>query len=118
MPSTTDETLGRVGETLLVTVSVLATLGALGNLAAWLGTLAGVFVLHGVGYAPFGDWDWGPGGEARQHAVFFALLLGLNAALWSLPDVFSPREPTAGTSFLTVLGGVGVLALAGRLAYL
>jgi hypothetical protein len=32
--------------------------------------------------------------------------------------VFSPREPTAGTSFLTVLGGVGVLALAGRLAYL
>jgi hypothetical protein len=77
-----------------------------------------VLALLGVGYALFGDWAWGPGGEARQHATFLVALVALNAALWSTVEwLFGPPEPSLLGSFLRLFAGFLVLALAGWLAY-
>ena len=129
MPSTTDDRLGRLGDVLwltvkaavlafLVTVSLLFALGALGSVTAWLATLGGVGVLLGVGYGLFGDWEWTPGGEARQHATFIVLLVALNVVFWSLRGwVFGrPASSTTG-AFLRLFAGLLLLATAGWLAY-
>jgi hypothetical protein len=127
MPSTTDESLGRVGNVLWLTtkvtllallVTVLLALGALGSVTAWLATLGAVLVLGGTVWALFGNGEWGPGGEARQHATFVLALVGLNVASWSLWDwVLGPPAPSPTAAFLRLLAGLCLLALAGWLAY-
>jgi hypothetical protein len=129
MPSSTDETLGRAGDllwltaraaalALLVTVTVLLALGALRNLGAWVVTLTGVLVLGGVVGALFGNGEWGPGGEARQHATFVVSLVALNAGFWSLRDwALGSPEPSATAAFLRLFAGFCLLAAAGWLAY-
>jgi hypothetical protein len=66
MPSTTDESLGRVGNVLWLTtkvtllallVTVLLALGALGSVTAWLATLGAVLVLGGTVWALFGNGE-------------------------------------------------------------
>jgi hypothetical protein len=129
MPSSTDETLGRAGDllwltaraaalALLVTVTVLLALGALRSLGAWLVTLTGVLVLGGVVGALFGNGEWGPGGEARQHATFVVSLVVLNAGFWSLREwTFGSPTPSATAAFLRLFAGLCLLATAGWLAY-
>lgn len=129
MPSTIDDRLGRVGDVLwltakaavlafLVTVSLLFALGALGSVTAWLATLGGVGILFGVGYALFGNWEWAPGGEARQHATFLVLVVALNVVFWSSVDALVGTPPSSPVpSFLRLFAGLCLLALAGWLAY-
>jgi hypothetical protein len=66
MPSTTDESLGRVGNVLWLTtkvtllallVTVILALGALGSVTAWLATLGAVLVLGGTVWALFGNGE-------------------------------------------------------------
>ena len=130
MPSTTDDRLGRLGDVLwltakaavlafLVTVTVLLALGALGSVTAWLATLGGVVFLLGVGYALFGNWEWTPGGEARQHATFLVALVALNVVFWSLPGWAFGRPASSPTgAFLRLFAAFLLLATAGWLAYL
>lgn len=129
MPSTIDDRLGHVGGVLwlaakatalalLATVLLLFALSALGSVTAWLATLGGVAVLLAVGYALFGDWEWAPDGEARQHATFLVLLVGLNVALRALVDSLVGTPPASPvTAFLRLFVGLCLLALAGWLAY-
>jgi len=129
MPSTTDLSLGHVGDVLwlttkatllalLVTVTVLLALGALGSVTAWLATVGAVLVLGGTVWTLFGNGEWGPGGEARQHATFVVALVGLNVGFWSLRDwVLGSPTPSPTAAFLRLFAGLCLLALAGWLAY-
>lgn len=129
MPSTTDETLGRAGAVLwlttkaaalafLVTAVIVVALGALSSITAWLATFAGVLVLGGVAHALFGSGEWGPGGEAREHATFVVALVGLNVGFWSLRDsLLGSPTPSVTASFLRLFAGLLLLATAGWLAY-
>ncbi|MFC7229159.1 hypothetical protein N0B31_17295 [Salinirubellus salinus] len=129
MPSSTDETLGRAGDllwlaaraaalALLVTAAVLLALGALRNLGTWVVTLTGVLVLGGVVGALFGNGQWGPGGEARQHATFVVSLVLLNVGFWSLRDwTLGSPTPSPTAAFLRLFAGLCLLATAGWLAY-
>lgn len=127
-----DDALGRVGSVLWLaviaslaaaatTVVVLLALGLLGGLGRgrWPLTVAIVILLAGVLVALFGNGEWGPGGEARQHATFIVTLVGLNALFWTawaeLPEGITP---TPAEPFFGLLAGICLLAIAGWLAYL
>ena len=137
MPSPTDsnagsdggleERLGRLGDVLWLTsvgialslvavVAFLASAGLFGRVSPSLGAVVLVLGLLGVVYTLFGDRDWSRGGEARQHAVFLVLLVGLQAVgVAALRTVLGP-DAGHGVAFMTL--GFAALAVAGWLAYL
>lgn len=75
---------------------------------AFLLPLAGLYLL-------FGNWDWGPGGEARQHAVFLACQLSLFALVGAVG--YAVLSPDATGRWVVLLGGLFVTPVAGWLAY-
>jgi hypothetical protein len=122
-----EERLGRLGDVLWLTsvgialslvavVAFLASAGLLGRVSPYLGGAALVLGLLGVLYLLFGNWDWSPGGEARQHATFLVLFVGLQAIGVAALRTSLGSDAASGIPFL-VAGFVG-LAVAGWLAYL
>jgi hypothetical protein len=122
-----EERLGRLGDVLWLTsvgialslvavVAFLASAGLLGRVSPYLGGAALVLGLLGVLYLLFGNWDWSPGGEARQHAAFLVLFVGLQAIGVTALRSFLRPDAASGIPFLAA-AFVG-LAVAGWLAYL
>ena len=75
-----------------------------------------VFLLLLAGlYLLFGSWDWRPGGEARQHAVFLACQLSLFALVGFVG--YTVRSPDSTGRWVVLLGGLFVTPVAGWLAY-
>jgi hypothetical protein len=101
--------------TLVLAAVLSAVLG--GFVPGWVLTWLAVLAMVGLLYALFGIWDWGPGGEARRHAVFVVTFVGLTALSFRGLRL-ALGAPTAGDGplFLPVL--VATLAVAGWLAYL
>lgn len=99
--------LASVGVLLAVSV-LLPDAPAAILVVAFLLPLLGLYLL-------FGSWDWGPGGEARQHAVFLCCQLSLFALVgvvgYALLDTASPGR------WVVLLAGLFVTPVAGWLAY-
>ena len=76
--------------------------------AAFLLPLLGLYLL-------FGSWEWGPGGEARQHAVFLACQLSLLALVGGVG--YGLLSPASVGRWVVLVGGLFATPLAGWLAY-
>lgn len=122
-----EERLGRLGDLLWLTsvavllsgvaiVAFLASAGLVGRVSPYLGAVVLVLGLIGVVYLLFGNWDWSPGGEARQHAAFLALFVGFQAVGVAALRALVGPDAAHGVPVL-ILGFAG-LAVAGWLAYL
>lgn len=98
-----------VGLGSLLAISVLlpdTTNGAL--VVAFLLPVAGLYLL-------FRNWDWGPGGEARQHAVFLACQLSLFALVGAVG--YGVLSPDSSGRWVVLFGGLFATPVAGWLAY-
>ena len=119
--------LGRLGDLLWLTsvgvavaaiavVGFLVAAGAFGRLSPALGVAVLLLGLVGSLYVLFGSGDWSSGGEARQHATFLALLVGLQVLLHTGLRTLSGGDGPPGPAAFAA--GVAGIALAGWLAYL
>lgn len=96
-----------VGSLLAVSLLLPAAPAAV-LVVAFLLPLAGLYLL-------FGSWDWGPGGEARQHAVFLACQLSLFAVVGAVG--YAVLSPDATGRWVVLFGGLFATPVAGWLAY-
>jgi hypothetical protein len=119
--------LGRLGDLLWLTsvgvvvaalavVAFLAAAGAVGRLSPALGIAVLLLGLLGALYVLFGNGDWSTGGEARQHATFLVLLVGVQALVHTGLRTLAGGDGPSGLAAFGV--GVAGIALAGWLAYL
>ena len=119
--------LGRLGDLLWLTsvgvvvaalavVTFLAAAGAFGRLSPTIGIAVLLLCLLGALYVLFGSGDWSAGGEARQHATFLVLLVGLQALFHTgLRTLSGTDGPSGAAAFAAGFAGI---AVAGWLAYL
>lgn len=122
-----EASLGRFGDLLWLTsvgvvvaalavVAFLAAAGVFGRLSPTPGIAILLLGLLGALYLLFGNGDWSSGGEARQHATFLVLLVGLQALLHTgLRTLSGTDGPSGPAAFAAGFAGI---AAAGWLAYL
>lgn len=79
---------------LVAVVAFLASAGRLGRGSPYLGAAALALGFLGILYPLFGNRDWSPGDEARHHAAFPVLFVGLQAAgVVALRALVGPDAP-------------------------